>query len=40
MRCVTSTHDGKSNVRECKAVIACSGFGAVVETANITAARV
>lgn len=34
-----STHDGKSKMRECRAVIACSGFGAVVETANMTAAK-
>lgn len=34
-----STQDGKSNVRECRAVIACNGFGAVVETANITARK-
>lgn len=31
-----STHEGNSNRREWRAVMACSGFGAVVDTARMT----
>ncbi len=36
---VESTHSGKSKGLECNAVIACRGFGEVVETAKITVKR-
>lgn len=35
-----STHEGNSNTREWRAVIACNGLGAVVDTARMTSRAV
>lgn len=36
MRWVVSTHEGNSKTRAWRAVIACNGLGAVVDTARMT----
>ena len=35
-RCVLSTHEGSSKGRECNCDKVCSGFGSMVDTANMT----
>ena len=35
-----STHEGNSSTREWRAVIACNGLGAVVDTARMTGGAV